>query len=92
MPLDDLLQQFGTDKARDRFLDLCRQYYAERSHHEALEQAGLPFEGSRRAQIHNAIMEIVQKLSIHSGRHMPSRKEVGEMIMEGFRRQSGAAG
>jgi hypothetical protein len=89
MALDELLEQFGSEKSRAQFLTLCRQYYVERSRHEALEQAGLPFEGSRRAEIHNAIMEIVQKLSVHSGKRMPSRTEVGKMIMEWFRTEEG---
>lgn len=84
--LASLLCLFGTERAKENFLRLCREYYGERVRQEAAEHAGQPVTGSRRAEIHNQIMEVVQKLYLRSNDPMPSRKDVGVMIMEYFRR------
>lgn len=55
------LSLFGTDRARDNFLQLCKQYYGERIRHEASEISGEPVLNSRRATIHNQIVKIVEK-------------------------------
>lgn len=76
---------FGTEFARNSFIELCKSYYYERARQEALDEAGQAAFNSKRAEIHNQIMEIVQKLYIPTNMVMPSRKEVGKMIMEHFR-------
>ena len=83
-----ILDLFGTEPARQNFLGLCKQYYAERVRQEVAESAGIPVPDSRRAEIHTEIMEIVQKLYLQRKEPMPSRKEVGLMIMEYIRQQS----
>ena len=85
MNLENLLVLFGTQPARQTFLGLCKQYYAERVRQEAAKSAGIPVPDSRRAEIHTEIMEIVQKLYLQRKEPMPSRKEVGLMIMKHFR-------
>ena len=87
MTLNEVLDLFGTESARDNFRRLCGQYYSERARGEAIEAAGETLSNSRRREIHDAIMRIVQKLFLHSSEVMPSRKEVGNMIMQFFRRE-----
>lgn len=77
---------FGTEEARQKFLHLCSEYYGERIRMEAAEQIGEPVLISKRAILHNQIMQIVQKLFLRSQNPMPSRREVGDMIMEHFRK------
>ena len=84
MRLDDILRMFGAEKARQNFLHLCNEYYGERIRMEAAEQIGEPVLNSKRAIFHNQIMQIVQKLFLRSQNNMPSRQEVGNMIMEYF--------
>ena len=74
-----ILAAFGTEQARQRFLDLCRDYFGERVRG-----------GTRRAEFHNAIMETYSRLRLQ----MPSevvplltRKEVGNAIMDYFRHE-----
>ena len=85
--LKDILDLFGTESARQNFLGLCKQYYAERVRQEAAESAGIPVPDSRRAEIHTEIMKIVQKLYLQRKEPMPSRREVGVTIMEHFRKE-----
>jgi hypothetical protein len=85
LTFEEILREFGTEKARHSFLELCNSYYLERSKDEALEQAGLPAPNTRRAEIHNSIMEVVQKLAMSSSRPFPDRAEVGRSIMAHFR-------
>ncbi len=85
MDLQDIITLFGNETARLKFLELCKEYYAERVKQEAGESAGIPVRSSRRAEIHTQIMVIVQKLFLSRKDPMPSRKEVGVMIMEYFR-------
>lgn len=80
---------FSSVSARERFTVLCHGYYTERVRQEAAEQAGVPLPHSHRAEIHNQIMEIVQKLFLRSQDRMPKRKEVGNMIMDHFRGADG---
>lgn len=91
MKLDNVLDLFGTEVAKQNFLTLCKEYYGERVNQEAAESAGLPVPNSRRAEIHTEIMRIVQKLFLQKKDPMPSRKEVGLMIMEYFRKRIGSA-
>jgi len=86
--LQYILSLFGTDKTRNNFLQLCNQYYGERIRQEASEISGEPVLNSRRSDIHNQIMEIVQKLFLRVMENTPSRKEVGEMILEHLRDNS----
>ena len=86
MNLENILSMFGTEEARDRFFGLCREYYGERVRQEAAEDAGLAVPDSKRAEVHTEIMKIIQKLFLKKKDPMPSRKEVGRMIMEHFRR------
>ena len=87
MNLENLLVLFGNEEARQTFLRLCKQYYAERVRQEAAESAGIPVPDSRRAEIHTEIMKIVQKLYLQRKDTMPSRKQIGLMIMEHFRKE-----
>ncbi|GEM_PF-3463694 len=82
-----ILQRFGSETARSRFKALCREYYGERARMEAAEVAGESLTNSRRSVIHNEIMTIVQKLYLRSKEIMPSRKEVGILIMDHFRQE-----
>ena len=90
MTLDDLLGRFGTDKARQNFLELCCAYFGERSSQEAAETAGTQVPATRRAEIHTEIMTVVQKLYLRENGRMPSRPEVGGLIMEHFREETPA--
>ena len=85
--LKGILNLFGTEPARQHFLQLCKQYYSERVRQEAAESAGIPVPDSRRAEIHTEIMKIVQKLYLQRKDTMPSRKQIGLMIMEHFRKE-----
>lgn len=85
MNLENLLVLFGNEEARQTFLGLCKEYYSERVRQEAAETAGIPVPDSRRAEIHTEIMKIVQKLYLQRKDTMPSRKEIGLMIMEHLR-------
>lgn len=87
MDLKDILVLFGNENAKLKFLELCKEYYAERVRQEAGESAGIAVTNSRRAEVHTEIMEIVQKLFLSRKDPMPSRKEVGIMIMNHFRRK-----
>lgn len=82
---NNLLNLFGTETAKNNFIELCKSYYYERVRQEALDEAGQTAFNSKRAEIHNQIMEIIHKLFIPTSMIMPSRKEVGNMIMEHFR-------
>lgn len=82
---NNLLNLFGTEPAKNNFTELFKSYYYERARQEAMDEAGQASFNSKRAEIHNQIMEIVQKLYIPTNMVMPSRKEVGKMIMEHFR-------
>ena len=90
MNLNNILSLFGNEEARENFLGLCKEYYAERVRQEAAESAGIPVPDSRRAEIHTEIMKIVQKLYLQRKDPMPSRKEIGLMIMEHFRQETNA--
>lgn len=57
--LASILCLFETEQAKEDFLQLCRDYYGERVKQESAEQAKLPVQNSRRAEIHNQIIEIV---------------------------------
>lgn len=83
---NNLLNLFGAESSRNSFIELCKSYYYERARQEALDEAGQAAFNSKSAEIHNQIMEIVQKLHIPISMIMPSRKEVGKMIMEHFRK------
>jgi len=83
--LKDILALFVNENAKLAFLNLCKEYYAERVRQEAAESAGIPVTNSRRAEVHTQIMGIVQKLYLSRKDPMPSRKEVGMMIMDYFR-------
>lgn len=85
MNLTDILSMFGTETARQKFIELCSQYYGERVRQETTKTINERSWNSRRAEAHNQIMQIVQKLFLRSKSPMPSRKELGEMIMEYFR-------
>ena len=85
MNLEKILGLFGNVASRNNFLTLCKAYFHERVREEAAETAGEPLASSRRAEFHNETMEIVQKLFLRSSERMPSRKDVGIMIMEHFR-------
>lgn len=80
--LEYLLSLFSTEATKNNFLLLCKEYYGERLRQEAMNTAGGIAYNSKRAEIHNQIMEIVQKLFLRTQDIMPSRKEVGVMIME----------
>ena len=82
-----ILNMFGTDEARNRFLNLCREYYGERVRQEAAEQSQIPVTNSRRAELHNEIMKIIQKLYTRTESIPPTRKEVGNIIVEYFREE-----
>lgn len=82
--LASILCLFETEQAKEDFLQLCRDYYGERVKQESAEQAKLPVQNSRRAEIHNQIMEIVQKLSLYSEIPMPSPSQVESIIMNYF--------
>jgi hypothetical protein len=81
MTMEILFNSFWTSDARERFIRLWKQYYSERVRHEALEQAGMPFEVSRRAEIHDEIVQIIQKISLHKSIPMIARDEEGKMIL-----------
>ena len=83
--LENILVLFGNETARCNFERLCREYYGERVRMEAAEAAGESIPNSRRGVIHDEIMAIVQKLFLRSIEVMPSRKEIGKMIMMHFR-------
>lgn len=85
MSLENMLRLFGNKEAQDNFLVLCREYYGERVRQEVADAVGLPVANSHRAQVHTEIMKIVQKLFLQNKDPMPSRKEVGLMIMDYFR-------
>lgn len=85
MDLKDILALFGNETARLRFHELCKEYFAERVKQETAESAGIAVPDSRRAEVHTEIMKIVQKLFLSMKDPMPSRKEVGLMIMDYFR-------
>ena len=85
--LENILELFGNETSRQNFNRLCREYYGERARMEAAESAGEPLKNSRRAVIHDEIMSIVQKLYLRSKEIMPSRKEVGLLIMDHFRNE-----
>ena len=76
---------FGSEAARQDFINLCKEYYGERVRQESGKSAGVAITSSRRAEVHTEIMKIVQKLFLSRKEPMPSRKEVGLMIMEYFR-------
>jgi len=82
--LASILCLFETEQAKEDFLQLCRDYYGERVKQESGEQAKLSVQNSRRAEIHNQIMEIVEKLSLYSEIPMPSPSQVESMIMNYF--------
>lgn len=88
MTLDDVLTLFGTPEAKERFLQLCRLYYGERVRQEVGNETGHPAMNSRRAQLHTEIMRIIQKLYLRRQEPMPSRKDVGKMIMQYVRNES----
>lgn len=85
MTLEDTLRLFGSEPAKQNFLNLCKEYYSERVRQEAGETVGIPVPDSRRAEVHTEIMKIVQKLYLQRKDSMPSRRDVGLMIMEYFR-------
>ena len=85
MTLSDILSMFGSEPARQEFHDLCSRYYGERVRQEAFETTGEPLWKSRRAEVHNQIKQTIQKLFLRSKDRTPSRKEVGDMIMDHFR-------
>jgi len=85
MKLDEILRMFGTETARENFLALCSEYYGERVRQETAEHVQIPITNSRRAELHNDIMVIIQKLYTRSSSAPPTRKEIGNMIMRYFR-------
>lgn len=56
MTLNDILQMFGNDVARNKFSELCAQYFSESVRQEAAEQMSEPPRNSVLADIHNQIM------------------------------------
>lgn len=85
MKLEDILKMFGSEDAREIFLALCSDYYGERVRQTTAEQANLHVQNSRRAELHNRIMDIIQKLYTRGSSIPPTRKDVGDMIMDYFR-------
>jgi len=47
MNLETILALFGTEPAKQNFLRLCKEYYAEHVRQEAAESAGIPVPDSR---------------------------------------------
>ena len=90
MDLKDVLALFGNENAKLKFLSLCKEYYGERVRQESGESAGVAVTNSRRAEVHTEIMKFVQKLFLSTKDPMPSRKEVGMMIMDYFRTKVGS--
>ena len=75
--LERVMGCLGTQEARLRFLDLCRDYYGQRV-----------VGGPRRAECHNLIMETYVRLRLQAAANevpLLSREEVGQAIMDYFR-------
>jgi hypothetical protein len=86
--LEHLMRMFGSDTAREQFMKLCRAYFGERSRQEAADAAGTAVPATRRSEIHSDIMTVVQKLYLREEQRMPSRQDVGRMIMDYFREET----
>lgn len=92
--LDDLLAMFprikGYQQRVRRFIRLCQEYLAEYEKDERLKALGIPNPKTRRSDLHNRIMGIVQKLFLQPnaeeifGGHQPSRRAVRGMIVRKF--------
>lgn len=98
--LNTLLGMFGTEKARDNFISLCEQYYKARTEQVQANNdtenysrnKKVVYSPPRRAQIHNAIMEIIGRIATESKnptaeqaevlRDFASRENVAQAIKE----------
>jgi len=61
-----ILNMFGTDQARENFLDLCRRYKEAYLKQQSSNIVQKKIEETGRAGLHIEIMEILQKLSLHT--------------------------
>ncbi|MFA6588388.1 MAG: hypothetical protein WCT08_04960 [Patescibacteria group bacterium] len=68
---EQLLSLFGTDRARDRFVQLCRQYQTESYKYQQNTTGGENYRrksssspDSHKSVIHNEIMETLRKLIV----------------------------
>ena len=67
-----LLGLFGSEKARQNFISLCKEYHKERIRQIILQDEGenykpkntITYSPPKRADLHNKIMEIIGKLAI----------------------------
>lgn len=77
-----LLGIFGTDKARDNFLSVCREYLASRKSSVKVEDAEnyspeskVRYSSPRRAELHNYIMETMTLLATEAKDLTPEEEE-----------------
>lgn len=87
--MNKILEMFGSDKVRENFLDLCKQYY-EKLRAQKLSSVKDYSESEKgRADLHNKIMKIIQKLSLTQTKNQKiffglNREKITEIIKEYF--------
>ncbi|PIR66843.1 MAG: hypothetical protein COU51_01715 [Parcubacteria group bacterium CG10_big_fil_rev_8_21_14_0_10_36_14] len=99
---DEVLSLFGTDEAKEKFIDLCRRYYSFLVKAKAMAGMGeqsVQVSETSRANIHNKIMTTVYSLMTQTKlsperkkklNTLSNRRKVAEMIDDVFGPQSPA--
>ncbi len=62
--MNKVLEMFGTEQAKQNFLDACEQYYEKLNAQKLSSIRGYSESEKGRAALHNKIMETLQKLSL----------------------------
>lgn len=80
-----ILGLFGSDKARENFIALCKEYDQERSEQVVLSgdaenykhgDKKIPYSPPKRAHLHNKVMETIAKLATQSKKLTPLQEAV----------------
>jgi len=79
-----LLDLFGSEKARENFISLCKEYNIERTRQVILQDTvenyrptkSIDYSPPKRAELHNNIMEIIAKLAVQLKKVTPLQKSV----------------
>lgn len=92
--MGEILEMFGTEEARQRFLDTARAYYLSYRAQRLSKLAGAIQEAERaRANLHNRVIDTLQRLSLSPQinpeqesllRSLADRDVVNEMINDYF--------
>ncbi len=92
---DILLKMFGTDKARENFISMCKEYSSQRVGQEVSygdaenyrHNRKISYSPPKRAALHNSIMDIIAKIAVQTKSLSPAQ----QLVLKDFQSRESVA-